>query len=313
MTLSSPLLYAIAAYVVTAGLARICRQFGIVQHPSADRWHLSATPQVGGIAIYSCIALWYLAAETPVPLPLFLSITALFVIGLIDDLVRLRPLIKSVLILTAIAVSTYLLQTEHTTIEYLFRCLFLFFICNSFNIFDNMDGVAASTGLLAFLFYALILPHPLPLILSAILCGFYPNNLPKANIFMGDCGSLVIGYCLGICFLEVLSCSLPVSQNLSMAAPLALIITDSFFVSITRIGRGQPISQGGKDHVTHRLASIFKSNHIVLLIIILIQVYTVLAGMLYNKAAIDNLLVLVALYLPVPVLIYYIYSSTSAQ
>ena len=134
-------------------------------------------------------------------------------------------------------------------------------ITNAFNLIDNMDGLSAGIALISSLYLAIVYlsQHALGnvtvlLILGGALGGFLLFNFYPASIFMGDAGSLFIG------FLVASACLLNVTHLSGVSAFLflpVLILTvpifDTFFVSVTRRLRGQPISQGGIDHTSHRL------------------------------------------------------------
>ena len=135
-------------------------------------------------------------------------------------------------------------------------------VTNAFNLLDNMDGLSAGTAAIA----ALVLATEavtrgdaagagLALAVGGAALGFLPYNFHPARIFMGDCGSMVLGYALA-----VVSIAEPWRDStnllLTLAVPflvLAIPLFDTMFVTITRTMSRRPISQGGRDHTSHRL------------------------------------------------------------
>jgi len=138
-------------------------------------------------------------------------------------------------------------------------------ITNAFNLIDNMDGLCAGVVIVICLFRAGLLiseghraDADLWVILGAALAGFLFFNHHPARIFMGDCGSLPAGFALGALILTG-----PVMQKGDLPAgffyaalTFAYPIFDLALVSILRKLSGRPISVGGRDHSSHRLASL---------------------------------------------------------
>ena len=195
--------------------------------------------------------------------------TLAFLVGLVDDFFTLRPLVKlagqvvaaSVLLLSGIGVWL-------TGIYPLDAALSLFWfvgITNALNLLDNMDGLAAGIAAIAGAYLAVIfaLEGALGLTVlavgfSAALVGFLAHNYPPARIFMGDSGSLFLGLFLaGL----ALAPAPGLSRSLAavLAAPVLILgvpILDTTLVTLGRILEGRPVSQGGKDHTSHRFVDL---------------------------------------------------------
>ena len=284
---------AAVALVLTAVLTPLVRGAamgaGLVRQATGDRWHQRPTPAIGGVAIYVgfgvALGVGYLLAPAAVDplstrapqalLPgsprdgLLVAVTLIFLMGLVDDLVALKPLQKlagqvaaaAVLVLAGIGVWATGIYVLDVTLS----ILWFVAIANAVNLLDNMDGLAAGTaaiaaGYLSVLFFlegqtGLLL---LSLALAGALLGFLAHNYPPARIFMGDSGSLFLGL-----FLAGLSLSpgegLSRSLFAVVAVPaliLSIPILDTTLVSVGRVLEGRPISQGGKDHTSHRLVAL---------------------------------------------------------
>jgi UDP-GlcNAc:undecaprenyl-phosphate GlcNAc-1-phosphate transferase len=142
-------------------------------------------------------------------------------------------------------------------------------ITNAINLLDNMDGLAGGISLIACVFLAVTFlvngqtaEAALPLILAGAVAGFLRFNFNPASIFMGDCGSMFLGFALsGIALLS----DFGRARNLvSVLATPVLILTipifDTLVVAVTRKLSGRPVSQGGRDHTSHRLVALGMSE-----------------------------------------------------
>ena len=279
------------------GVRRLSLVRGWVARPREDRWHERVTALHGGVGIFLAFGgvavamgwLWLVPGEPEVRLDtskarglsaVLGGATLLFLGGLLDDCLNFRASVKLLLQIVAGAGFLYL-----TGIPALFGMpaldaavsLFWFIgIVNAVNLLDNMDGVSAGVtgiGLVGVAVLTLlggadageVLPAVwLALLLAAALGGFLVHNRPPARIFMGDSGSLFIGFVFA-------ALALPTGLNgyygvaVGPAAPenweaallavtlAAIPILDTSVVTFTRLWRGQSPSKGGKDHTTHRL------------------------------------------------------------
>ena len=200
---------------------------------------------------------------------LLVAVTLIFLVGLVDDLVALKPLQKltgqvaaaAVLVLAGIGVWATGIYILDVTLS----VLWFVAIANAVNLLDNMDGLAAGTAAIAAGYLSLLFLLEgqtglllLSLALGGSLLGFLAHNYPPARIFMGDSGSLFLGL-----FLAGLSLSTGEGLSRSLfavvAVPtliLAIPILDTTLVTVGRVLEGRPISQGGKDHTSHRLVAL---------------------------------------------------------
>jgi UDP-GlcNAc:undecaprenyl-phosphate GlcNAc-1-phosphate transferase len=147
-------------------------------------------------------------------------------------------------------------------INYALTILWILGITNAFNLMDNMDGLTGGLGAVASAFFLFFAFHAQQYVVGAIAAAllgsclaFLVFNFNPASIFMGDAGSLFIGFLLALLGLKLrfLGAGTEVTWAIPMIV-LGLPIFDTTLVVISRIRRGQPIWQGGKDHLSHRLA-----------------------------------------------------------
>lgn len=261
----------IFTYIVRSGAHR----FGIVAAPRQDRWHQKSTALMGGIAIYLSFVLgWFCFARSiNTSYPILIAGTILFITGVVDDLKQLKPYIKLAMQIVASSVivycGLYLHWTGFEPLDYLITVFWLVGITNAVNLLDNMDGLAGGISLIACLFLAITFlsngqwaEAALPLVLAGAVLGFLFFNFNPASIFMGDCGSMFLGLSLG--GIALLS-DLGRTRNLAavFVTPVLILmipIFDTCVVTITRKLSGRPVSQGGRDHTSHRLVALGMSE-----------------------------------------------------
>jgi UDP-GlcNAc:undecaprenyl-phosphate GlcNAc-1-phosphate transferase len=274
---ASLLAYPVTALVLLALLrSPAARRF--VSAPREDRWHKRATPYLGGVGIFAGFAVGVLASlgvgavpgSHEVVLGILGGCTILFGAGLLDDAFSLPPIAKLTAQLGAAAVvlSTGLKVTivSNHWLALTLAVVWLVGMTNAFNLLDNMDGLAATLGAIASLFFAIDAAtlHPnrgvliVALALFSACLGFLPFNLRRngaAAVFMGDSGSQVLGFALAACGIAgtIKVAQTTVATLLLPLLILAVPILDTTLVTIVRLFEGRPIYQGGRDHTSHRL------------------------------------------------------------
>ncbi|MFO7840353.1 MAG: hypothetical protein R6X08_12750 [Desulfosalsimonadaceae bacterium] len=256
--------------------------------PRKDRWHTKTTGLLGGVAVFaSFIVAWQAAAlaagryeELVLPmLPVVIGAAAIFVTGLTDDIFELNPqykLIFQVIIASALVFLGFQVHWfEAGTANIVVSIFWIVGITNAFNLLDNMDGLSAGIAFISgfFLFLWLtvfpeahFLASQSRLLLSVFLgsiLGFLIYNFNPASIFMGDAGSLFIGFLLA-CL--AVTDSPPnaeggavLNQIFVVAIPCFILfipILDTVFVSLMRKLVSRSIFQGGLDHSSHRMVAV---------------------------------------------------------
>lgn len=248
---------------------RYARRLPFLKKPTSDRWHAGVTPDSGGIAIFVALAAGYLIAFHGAHLNVALAACAMWVLGTIDDRLRLRARTKFLLQVAIVAAAVFsgvrfsVVPTHAVAVAFTF--VWLIGITNAFNLIDNMDGLAAGVGVIIALFRAATLfaggyreDAVLSALIAAAILGFLAFNVHPAKIFMGDGGSLLIGFTLAA---VTATGAAPETKSFLAgffcpALTFAYPIFDTTLVSILRRGAGRPISVGGRDHSSHRLASL---------------------------------------------------------
>ena len=266
----------VAAYGFTPLTRQLALRLNIVDQPGQRKIHREPIPLLGGIAIYGAFLLATLLFTPATHLVEFGAVLAgglwLATVGYIDDRNGMNPRVKLasqalagvVLILAGIQVRLFEIQV----LDVALTLFWVVGITNALNLMDNMDGLAAGiTAIAASTFFVLAASQELILVssLSAALCGatlgFLRYNFSPASTFMGDTGSLVIGFVVAVLGIKL---DFPSQSTVvTWAIPilvLAIPIFDTTLVTFTRLREGRSPFQGGKDHTSHRIAGLGLSH-----------------------------------------------------
>ncbi len=262
-----------AAAIATPVVRSVARRFGAVAVPRQDRWHQRPTAMMGGIAIFLSVfgvlaAMVHMNREGWVVLG---ASTLLFLVGLIDDFLKIKPYQKLIGQLAGVAAVMYfglvLPWTDSASLNMITTLVWLIGITNAVNMLDNMDGLSPGIAAIAATFlginFALNGQYNEALMLAGFagaLLGFLIYNHSPASIFMGDCGSMFIGFFLASTALMSGSGG---GRSRSVVAVLAVPVLvllvpifDTTFVTLMRKMAGRAASQGGRDHTSHRLVAL---------------------------------------------------------
>jgi len=268
---------------MTPLVRRIARNRGWIAQPTKDRWHKNPTALAGGIAIYAAISIplfiisdfetllpHFFGNSTPALLPamdavIWIGITFLFLLGLWDDFFNIKPytkLVGQILVASLVVFFGFRLHwLDSQTLDTTLTILWIVGITNAFNLLDNMDGLCAGVGAISVLYVSILLSDIMPeatmvaMILFGALAAFLFYNFNPASIFMGDSGSLVIGFTIAV--LSLCYAQSGTGNPLSVyAVPILLMmvpIFDTTLVTLIRTLSGRKASLGGRDHTSHRL------------------------------------------------------------
>jgi len=319
---SLPLVVSFAlALALTPAVRWGARRLGLVAQPKADRWHRRPTAMFGGVAIFLTVAGAYLLfvarmPHAPYGWVVMLASTFLFLVGLLDDRFHIKPYQKLIgQVMGAMFVVYYGLSLPWTAMPALNMAITMFWligITNALNLLDNMDGLAAGIAAIAAGFLAvsfLVNGRPAEALLLGVfttaLVGFLIYNSNPATIFMGDCGSMFVGFFLASTALLSASGARSRSFLVVLAVPVLILlipIFDTTFVTILRKMAGRSASRGGRDHTSHRLVALGLSERRA---VWLLYGFAILSGLLalavsrlqfeYSLAAILGFTVLLAL------------------
>ena len=276
-----PILSAIAAAIVVLLLTPVtmwlAAKVGAVDVPSARRIHTRAIPRLGGVAIvlgFLLPAIWFLPAD-PAVRGLIAGGVLVAALGVVDDTMGLSPVVKLVgqVACASVPVAAGLI-IDHITLPfvgpidlgvaaYVLTVIWFVAIVNIINFTDGMDGLAAGVvgiGSTTFAIIAASLGRADAAILAAALAGaclaFLRFNFNPARTFMGDGGSMFLGFMLaGIAITGVMKSAATVAIVLPLIV-LAIPILDTSFVIMKRLKHGLPVYGADKSHFHHRFLAI---------------------------------------------------------
>ncbi|MBN1493932.1 MAG: undecaprenyl/decaprenyl-phosphate alpha-N-acetylglucosaminyl 1-phosphate transferase [Candidatus Omnitrophica bacterium] len=307
---------------------------GLVAHPKKERLHTTPIPLLGGVGIFAAfyltIIIHLIVIKIGFPfvsswiqelapyiegalknLNKFLVImfcgSMIFFMGLIDDLKVLGPKRKLffetvmgiILFMNGIAITLF---GAHFGLNMVVTVLWVIAITNAFNLLDNIDGLAAGVAFIAafmLLLFCLrggqILISMLLLIFMGSLLGFLKYNYPPARIFMGDCGSLFIGFMMSTL---IIMCTFYYESQVSLVplvAPLMILsvpIYDTVSVIIIRIKNKQSPFVGDKNHFSHRLLKVGMTHREAVSFICLVGLCTGMGALSLTSSDISSQIVL---------------------
>src|SRR5437763_3226376 len=288
-----PLVSFALAAALTPVVGRVARRWGFVAKPKTHRWDKRPTAMMGGVAIWLAVITTYLTLvpHTSAGWVVVGAASFLFLVGLVDDWLHIKPYQKLIgQVIGAAIVVNYGLAlpwTRSLPVNMVITIFWLIGITNAINLLDNMDGLATGVAAIASCFLTLnfvSVNQPAEAVMMAVfmaaLLGFLVYNSHPASIFMGDSGSMFIGFFLASAALVNVSGGRSRSLASVLAVPVLVLfipIFDTTFVMILRKLSGRAASQGGRDHTSHRLVALGMSERSAVL-------------MLYGLAALSGLL-----------------------
>ncbi len=311
-------------YGLTPLIIRLAGKINFVDKPEARKMHLKSVPLMGGLSvalgfILLCV---YDVAISPGryfdrPMLGYLAGSVLIVIiGLIDDKRGMQPLIKMIgqfVVSLLFILSNFTIPELSTMFGSIFitipiLLLWMVGLMNALNFLDNMDGIISGmAGILGLGFFvfalnnvtssneqAMALIALISLSFAGSTFGFLPYNFNPAKIFLGDAGSMFIGYFLSsMGILMAQYAGNKYNDKMFYLLPVLLLsyaIFDISLVSYTRRRDGRHVMQGGKDHSTHRINNVLGSVKVTAAIIYAINVLIVLTAIIIFRIGSRELL-----------------------
>jgi len=282
ISLCAFLLAAFLVMLVIPQILMITTEKRLFDVPGGRKAHALPTPTAGGVAIFMgiIISLFTFSMTNGIGSlqPLLISIVVLFFLGLKDDLIGAKASMKLVvqLILAAVLVFGGLglsafweilgLAEMPAIIKYGVSILLIVFLTNAYNMIDGIDGLAGGIGLISSLTFGVVLMIRGEVLFAILafstagsLLGFLRYNFQPAKIFMGDTGSLVIGFILSALMIKILEGSAVTGAFAANAAPvivlaaLAIPVVDMIQVVLSRLVAGKHPFSADRRHIHHKL------------------------------------------------------------
>jgi UDP-GlcNAc:undecaprenyl-phosphate GlcNAc-1-phosphate transferase len=262
------------ALLLTPAGIRLAWATGYLDHPEARKLHLSATALLGGVVVFvAAIAGWLAAlatrsSGTESEVFYLISGAAIALLwGLWDDRFGMGVALK---LAGQVAAAATLLASGNVPdlglpppFNAVVTVLALVALMNAINFLDNMNGMVAGLAAIVLAFFAWTSIArgafglaAAQLALAGACVGFLRYNFPRARIFLGDAGSLFLGYSLGASAVLALVHAPEGWGRVGLMFGLAYPAFDIVFVVLNRLRDGRKVHQGGRDHSNHRLASV---------------------------------------------------------
>jgi UDP-GlcNAc:undecaprenyl-phosphate GlcNAc-1-phosphate transferase len=274
----------VVAMIVMPPLIKLIHRFQLFDVPDLRKTHNAPIPTMGGIAIYAgmttALFLWYRFAGDAPTISFFFSLAMLFALGIMDDLRDIPAYYKLAIQLSVallIAISGIRITSFNglfgiyqlaPLIQYSVTVFVIVGITNAFNLIDGIDGLAAGLGFMSLISLGLFLTlsrQPflgmIAFALAGALLGFLYYNFNPARIFMGDTGSLVLGFTIAVLCIHLIRQNtgegVPVISNVPVIALSVVLIPvfDTMRVFSLRLSKGKSPFHPDKTHIHHLLTN----------------------------------------------------------
>lgn len=284
----SALLCFITAFVVTLiaipPIIHLVKKYRLYDVPSDRKEHSTPIPTMGGIAIVGgmmmAMFLWFPFSSQVAQISFFFSIIVLFALGIMDDLKDLSARYKfivqiSLALLIAIAgiritsfEGLFGVYELPITAQYTFTILAIVGITNAFNLIDGIDGLAGGLGFMSLITLGMFLTMSgdvntalIAFALAGALFAFLYFNFNPAKIFMGDTGSLVLGFVIAVLCIRLMQINVIIPNPIVLNAPVFVLgvvfipVFDTIRVFAVRIWKGKSPFEADKTHIHHLLTN----------------------------------------------------------
>jgi len=274
----------VVAMIVMPPLIRIIYRFRLFDVPNDRKEHITPIPTMGGIAsgvgMAVACAFWFQFTREIFIVSFFFSIAVLFAIGMMDDLKNLPARYKFAI---QIAVSLLIafsgvritsfnglfgIHVLSTSAQYMFTVLAITGITNAFNLIDGIDGLAGGLGFMSLVILGIFLTLSsdtntaiIAFALGGGLLGFLYYNFNPAKIFMGDTGSLVLGFVVSVLCIKLIQLNVDIQSQILPHAPVFALsvvmipVFDTLRVFALRIWNGRSPFSPDKNHIHHLLTN----------------------------------------------------------
>ncbi len=299
-------------YLIIPKIIQFAEKRRLYDNPGVRASHEKSIPVFGGIGIFSGVSFallfWGIGMEEIGNIQFLLSaIIVIFFVGIIDDLLSLTPSKKMMGQIIAILIVIFLAEVKITDmhgvwgvfnlpswIGLLFTIFTVIVITNAYNLIDGIDGLAAGIGIIAAITFGLLAffaSHFEMAILAFSLAGalfaYIRYNFYPAKIFMGDTGSLVVGFILAILAIDLIKTGVIVNEitfinkgPLLAISILSIPLFDSLRVFVVRVLKGKSPLYADRNHIHHALLDLGFSHKQTAIIIYIASIILILISLL---------------------------------
>lgn len=293
----------ILSFAITPFIKKIAVRIGASDAPDARRMNTKVMPAMGGVVLYLSlfISLFFFQPVDPeIILPIFLSSSIIIITGVVDDIKEIKPLTKVLGIVIASLIVYFMgeIRLEMITVPFFgqlhfgilslpLTLIWIISLTNAINLIDGLDGLASGVsaiglttmGIISY-FFLNVNNIPLMIMIFTLvfaIIGFLPYNFFPASIYLGDTGSLFLGFMISVISLQGLKNITIISLFIPIII-LGIPITDTLFAIIRRKLNNQPVSVADKNHMHHRLLNLgFTHRQTVLALYTVALIFSIIA------------------------------------
>ena len=308
----------VASIILTPLVIKLAFRIGAVDRPNYRKVHASVMPRIGGLAIFGAFLIGYLILRPTDEhaAGILVGAVIIIIVGFLDDMLEITAKAKLAgqLAAAVIVVTWGGLQIDFINLPFFgqfdfgylsipITIIWIIGITNAINLIDGLDGLAAGVSTIALIsitVMAMIMGNVFVVAIAAILAasslGFLLFNFHPAKIFMGDTGSLFLGFMISVLALlgfknvAVVSLVIPIIM-------LGVPISDTFFAIVRRIRMKQKISAPDKSHLHHCLLRSGFSHRQTVLVIYGLAILFGVAAVLFSQATVWGAILLIVVML----------------
>lgn len=295
-----PFLFVLA---ITPFIKKVANHIGAMDIPNERKVHKVPIPRLGGLGIYLGFLLGYILFGT-MSLRMNAILIGSFIIiltGIVDDINPIPAKIKFLFQIVAASVvafygkilltdlSAFGLYLEFGWLSYPITIIFIVAIINCINLIDGLDGLAAGLSSIYFMTIGVLivgwkhifdLDAVITFIMLGATLGFLCHNFNPAKIFMGDSGSMFLGYIIAVIALLGFK-NVTLTTLLAPICLLAIPIMDTLFAILRRFINKKPIGEPDKEHLHHQLLNLNLSHRVTVLVIYFVDILFASAMLIY--------------------------------
>lgn len=308
----------IIAYLLMPVVSRLAFRIGAIDEPGGRKVHHQPMPRLGGVGIFLAFVVVVLATQklNSSLIGMLLGATAVFVVGIFDDIYRLSPWTKLAAQIAAACIAVYFgvrVQVMTNPFDGVFQLgilsipltiLWIIGITNAVNLTDGLDGLAGGVCGIAAITIAIVAWKGdqtavtfLALVLAGAIAGFLPHNFHPARIFMGDSGSMFLGFVLACLSVSGLAKG---ATLISLCIPVIILgipVFDTLFAIVRRVNNQVPIFEPDKAHLHHRLLDMGLSHQGSVVIIYIVSAFLGAAAVIMTYVSSPKALLILAVVL----------------
>jgi UDP-GlcNAc:undecaprenyl-phosphate GlcNAc-1-phosphate transferase len=302
-------------------ISRLAIGMGILDRPDERKVHLSSTPRLGGIAIFFAfmLAIFMFGEIQRLERGFMAGGVIIFLLGLADDLTGLNPRQKlmgqTIAVLTAVLIGGVMITSLGNLFgtgeiglgifSLPFTLLTTVGVINAINLLDGLDGLAGGVSAIAAAVIGILAYQAgngqitaMTIALLGSVLGFLRFNSYPASIFMGDAGSLFLGYAMGLFSVMMVTLS---NGTISVAVPLLILavpVLDTLYVIWRRLKEGKNLFQPDNNHIHHRFLDLGTGHRFTVILVYLLAYTTALLAVVFHSLPTYQLLGLLAISYP---------------